>query len=217
VSAIDLLPPGSWQAPLPDAAERVEAAERRLGHSLPRDLRELHLRCAGVSLCRERYVFLPVDRIAPIAELQVGDTTDDWAPRTWVAVVDLHDGDYVAVDLVPSADGSHSWLDCCHETIGEASVIATSLEEFLREALARPDGQYWLERGHRPYREIVYKNPPSFYRKIDGDRYRALGDEIGPERCTTPGCSRLHISLSVKCRRHHYEMMTGRPSPFDDD
>ncbi|HSO31584.1 MAG TPA: hypothetical protein VLT33_03680 [Labilithrix sp.] len=51
-------------------------------------------------------------QIAPLAEVQVGDDTDDYCPRTWLAVIDLQDGSYVGLDVVPNADGSYNWLDC---------------------------------------------------------------------------------------------------------
>jgi hypothetical protein len=41
---------------------RIAAAEQRLGHTLPRDLRALHAQCSEVSLCEGRYVFLPPER-----------------------------------------------------------------------------------------------------------------------------------------------------------
>ncbi len=153
----------------------------------------------------------------PVAELQVGDTTEDWAPRTWLAVVDLSNGNYVGVDLVANADGSHDWLDCDHENLGKAAVIATSVNEFVREALAHPGGLYWLRPGHTPYRSLAYQNPPSSWRKLDQDWYSSLGDELGPARCAGERCTRLCIAHSVMCWRHHYEMVKRRPSPFGDD
>ena len=39
--------------------------------------------------------------------------------------------------------------------------------------------------------------------------WRVLGDEIGPEGCGEPGCSRLRIGLSAFCRRHHFRMIMG--------
>jgi hypothetical protein len=49
----------------------------------------------------------------------------------------------------------------------------------------------------------------------DDDRafWASLGDEGGPELCTTDGCPRRHISLSVKCRAHHFEMVKRRAPP----
>jgi hypothetical protein len=217
LSIVDILPHGTWSPAAPDAEERIAALEARIGHPLPADLRELHLHCRDVSLLERRYKFLAPEAMRSIAELQTGDASDDWAPRTWLAVIDLWDGNYVGVDLIPSAEGSHSWLDCDHEDVGRAAVIATSLAEIIREALSHPSGLYWLEPEYRPYGKLRYENPPSFWRKLHGEWYAALGDEGGPERCMSAGCDRLHIAHSVMCRRHHYRMIYNRPSPFDDD
>jgi hypothetical protein len=49
-------------------------------------------------------------------------------------------------------------------------------------------------------------------------RDRAFYDCLGAERPTIPcrddGCTRGSISLSVFCRRHHFENVKGRPCPF---
>jgi len=216
MNVVDILPRGTWSPARPDAAERIDVLERRVGHALPSDLRELHLRCRNVVLGDDRYVFLEPERMQSIGQLQAGDSTDDHCPRTWLAIVDLHDGNYVGVDLIANADGTHNWLDCDHEDLGRATVIATSLEELVREALSWPDGLFWLQADHKPYRRIEYENPPSYWRRLHGEWYATLGEERGPELCTATGCARLHIVQSVKCRRHHYEMVHHRPSPFDD-
>ena len=36
-----------------------------------------------------------------------------------------------------------------------------------------------------------------------------LGDEVGPEACSEPGCSRLKIRQSIFCKRHHFRMISG--------
>jgi hypothetical protein len=49
---------------------------------------------------------------------------------------------------------------------------------------------------------------------------RAFYDLLGPERpgrpCKRPSCSHGAITQSVLCRAHHFEMIQGRPCPFDD-
>jgi cell wall assembly regulator SMI1 len=206
-----IFPPGSARAAPPDAAKQLDDLEQRIGQRLPPDLRALHLGHSAISLCDGRYEFL-----APRA-MELMDSTGELCPRTWLAVVEVGgSGDLVCVDLAPNEAGMYHWLDCDHESTGEADVIATSLEQFVGRALASPNGLYWLARGHERYRRIVHENPTSYWRRIDGDWYEKLGDEAGPEPCTTEGCTRLHIAFSVKCRKHHYEMLRGRPSPFDD-
>lgn len=39
--------------------------------------------------------------------------------------------------------------------------------------------------------------------------WSVLGDEVGPEACSAPGCDRLRISLSVHCKRHHFRALKG--------
>ncbi len=215
LSIVDLLPLGTWSPAARDADDAVADLEQRVGHRLPADLRELHQRCRDVSLFDGRYEFLAPAAMESIGQLQCGDDTDDWAPRTWLAVIDMHDGNYIAVDLVPNADGSNSWLDCDHEVIGEARVVAVSLEELIVRALACAERPYWLERGYQPYRTLTYENPPSHWRRVDGRWYASLGDEVGPERCAQAGCERRHIVHSVMCRVHHYEMVKRRGCPFE--
>ncbi len=156
---VDLLPPEAWTPAKADAPERIAALERRLGRALPPDLKELHLTCANVCLDDGGHAFLTLEEIDSIAALQLGDRTDDWAPRTWIGVIDCLDGSYVGVDLVPNGDGTHNWLDCGHESVGDVAVIATSLVELLRRMLAHRGGRYWLAAGAGPFPRIVHARP----------------------------------------------------------
>ncbi len=183
MSILDRLPPGTWSPPSADAEARVATLEQRLGHALPPDLAALHHCAQGVFLGGDRYRFLPPEAMRPIAELQAGDATEDMAPRTWLAVVDLSDGNYVGVDLVPDRNGSHDWLDCDHETLGEAAVIATSLAEFVRRALGAAGRHFWLARGHEPYRRLRYENPPSYWRRLHA---------VGIAHQSPEGCGDAH-------------------------
>ena len=47
----------------------------------------------------------------------------------------------------------------------------------------------------------------------DNDFIASVGSARGPERCTTAGCGDLRIEHSVKCLRHHFEMVFGRTFP----
>jgi hypothetical protein len=55
-------------------------------------------------------------------------------------------------------------------------------------------------------------------RQEDEDRqfYSKLGVEVGPDLCTRTDCSRQRIVGSVMCRRHHFEMIKGRPYLYED-
>ena len=39
--------------------------------------------------------------------------------------------------------------------------------------------------------------------------FTSLGEEDGPNECSTLGCKKLVISQSNKCRLHHFEMIKG--------
>jgi hypothetical protein len=55
-------------------------------------------------------------------------------------------------------------------------------------------------------------------RQEDEDRkfYLILGPEVGPEYCRRKECTRKRIEGSVMCQRHHFEMIKGRPYPYED-
>ncbi len=40
--------------------------------------------------------------------------------------------------------------------------------------------------------------------------FNSMGQEVGPQACREPGCTRLRVSGSVRCRRHLFEMVKGR-------
>jgi hypothetical protein len=60
--------------------------------------------------------------------------------------------------------------------------------------------------------------PPAdeVFRRLD----REFSDKLGPEdslkTCRRDGCDRGVVTLSVFCRRHHFENIRNRPYPFDD-
>lgn len=58
--------------------------------------------------------------------------------------------------------------------------------------------------------------PEESLRRVD----REFADNLGPEdttrQCHRNGCERGAVKLSVFCRRHHFEMITRRPYPFDE-
>jgi len=44
--------------------------------------------------------------------------------------------------------------------------------------------------------------------------FQSLEGEVADELCSHEGCSKNRISLSVMCRRHHFEMVMKKPCPF---
>jgi hypothetical protein len=53
-------------------------------------------------------------------------------------------------------------------------------------------------------------------RRLDREFSDKLGPESSSKTCRRDGCERGVVSLSVFCRRHHFENVRKRPYPFDD-
>ncbi len=65
--------------------------------------------------------------------------------KTWYAVADVQDGNYIGIDLKPEKLGL--CYDCFHETIGVpgyCKVIAQSFTELLEQFLKHGDSSWWL-------------------------------------------------------------------------
>jgi hypothetical protein len=52
--------------------------------------------------------------------------------------------------------------------------------------------------------------------RTDREFFQSLGVEREGVRCRHPGCARGAVSMSVLCRRHHFEQVLARACPFDD-
>jgi hypothetical protein len=52
--------------------------------------------------------------------------------------------------------------------------------------------------------------------RSDRDFYDSLGAEREDVACRHPGCARGAVSMSVLCKRHHFEQVQGRACPFTD-
>jgi hypothetical protein len=52
--------------------------------------------------------------------------------------------------------------------------------------------------------------------RLDREFYDSLGTERNGTQCKRPGCGRGTVSLSVFCRRHHFENVQRKPCPFTD-
>jgi hypothetical protein len=63
--------------------------------------------------------------------------------------------------------------------------------------------------------EPAAPTPEEKQRERDLEFYDRLGPEDSSRRCKHAGCTRGAISLSVMCRRHHFEMIQQRNCPFD--
>ncbi len=122
------------------------------------------------------------------------------------------DSNYIAIDAV-----SRQIVDCDHDEMGRARIIALTLMEFLDRLLKEGPDPYWLSQAFTPYGELRFEPGAEFYRYVDRGFWEGLGEEVGPDQCQSLGCDRRHLFLSVLCRRHHYENLKGRACPFDWD
>lgn len=91
----------------------------------------------------------------------------------------------------------------------------------------------WIEILAEPFLEIRKLEPmparfaaqhpgqPAPSEEEERRRQRAFYDLLGPERpgvpCRYSGCSRGAIAYSVMCRMHHFQMVEGKPCPFDGE
>jgi hypothetical protein len=120
------------------------------------------------------------------------------------------DGDYIAIDLV-----SNKVLDCDHNELGTARVVAHSISDFFGRFFSSTPEKYWLEPEFLPFEVLVHPPSNELNRFSYRDFWDALGEEIGPEICTSVDCQRKRIALSLKCRKHHYEMVRSHSCPFE--
>lgn len=130
--------------PLPVA--RVEELEAAISFPLPTDWKKFFSLCNGVSLFDGAYEFLPLEEVKLVRIDIYGDDIDydDGATQTWYSMCYVQDGNYIAADLA-SVGGEHCrMLDCFHEDLAPAKIIALSLTEFLDKALKSESKQFWL-------------------------------------------------------------------------
>lgn len=66
--------------------------------------------------------------------------------------------------------------------------------------ISAPDPRVWLESAPQLASELIR-------RQAEEDFCSSLGPEVGPDRCSAAGCTRLRISLSSMCRAHHVEAL----------
>jgi hypothetical protein len=198
---------------LPTASYELDAFERATGFPMPLDLRTFYTRIRRAEI-HDRYRLLPIDEFQRTGAALQGDEWADSEPPSWYAFCDVLDGNFVGIDLKPTPVGQHHVLDCDHEDISSRRVIANSFHEFLESALSFDAGLYYLEFGEALTIEVPYRPPIQWLRR----QYLkwSLDPEVGPRVCATENCGRLRVSLSVHCRRHHFEAINRLPYPFDD-
>ena len=96
----------------------------------------------------------PIGKLKTIAEEGFIDDESPLYPlsKNWIALVDVGEGDCLAVNVDPSARGEI--IDCYHETVGEPgqnAVIARTFTQLLTSLLKSPE-PFWLKKGNPEYR-----------------------------------------------------------------
>jgi hypothetical protein len=201
--------------PAEAAAEaRMRGFERASGFPLPFDLRAFYLRFDSATLFG-RYDFLPLDRICRTGAALGGPDWFDSEPAPWFAFCSIGNGDHVGIDL--ATNGTDNFiLDCDHDNTSSRRVIARSFTDFLAQLLTAKGDAYYLDSAFRPIAviDVPYRPPLAWLR----EHYHKWSQdpEVGPDRCRNSTCPRLAVSLSVFCRRHHFESINNVHYPFDD-
>jgi hypothetical protein len=165
------------------------------------------------------------ERNAALSDLQrwyASNCDGDWEEEFGVCIETVaNPGWRVSIDLIGTnlqgvayppferASADDAWISCCVENevfIGLGDP--TSLEEIAAQFVnwAKASRKNWLQPPPTPSTEEQQ-------RCQDEEFWTSLGEELGPEICTNAGCTRRRIALSVKCRAHHFEMITRRPAP----
>jgi hypothetical protein len=138
----------------------IAAAEKRLGFHLPLDLKKFYQACNGARFFKDfdsPYRVLSLAELNPACDLIEGAEVAE--TETWYAFCELHDGNYLAMDLaqlkVPNAVPI---IDCPHEHFGQsghATIVAMSFTEFLIDALKSKGIHYWLGKKYDGYGDAL--------------------------------------------------------------
>jgi cell wall assembly regulator SMI1 len=128
----------------------IEEFERRVGWRLDDDLRQFYLSTNGARLFSKincPFHILPLQEIMRTRVAVFGVDLESRGPPNWWALVDVQDGNYLAVDILCIHEGRYGIRDIFHETATDPEycrVIAPRFGDFLQRALHSDGAQYWL-------------------------------------------------------------------------
>jgi hypothetical protein len=127
------------------------------GLSLPPDLAAFYERFSEARLFSDDGHDPRCRIVAPATFIQIGEAITGQPPadgieRTWYALADVRDGNYLGIDLLPARLGR--CYDCFHETYGEPGncrVVALSFTELLNLLAQSGDHAFWLDEDFTGY------------------------------------------------------------------
>ncbi|POX50926.1 SMI1/KNR4 family protein [Streptomyces sp. Ru72] len=208
------------EMPPPVTEAQLVAAERHLGRPLPADLRALYLETDGDggSEALAGYCWLPLDGAMAERDDYIGVPTwfgwklgwrqvifDADPPNTvrrcsghpgWLPFATWFDGNFLAVDLAPAADGRPGQvIEVGRDFNDGPRYVASSVTAWLGQALGRPDPHAPQESGDGP-RQLVVSALDE--RLAPGVQAIHLNDapspvDLGP-LSATPRLRRLHLN-----------------------
>lgn len=107
-----------------------------------------------------RFHIVPSESLVQVSMAIMGEATESGLERSWYALVNVRDGNYLGIDLHPARLG---WCyDCFHETYGEAgytAIIAKSFTELLNHIADAGDSPFWLEDDFQDYGDAYDDQP----------------------------------------------------------
>jgi hypothetical protein len=116
---------------------------------LPPDLASFYERFSEARLfCEDgdpRQSILPPHEFVQVGTYIFGYPTTEGIERTWYAIANVQDGNFLAIDLLPDRVGR--CYDCFHETYGlpgHCKVIALSFTELLNRLAEASGKPFWL-------------------------------------------------------------------------
>ncbi|XXF81523.1 SMI1/KNR4 family protein [Myxococcaceae bacterium GXIMD 01537] len=130
--------------------EQLDAFERRMGWRLDPDLRAFYLHCDGAELFKQPdspFRILPLSRIVRARLAILGEDSDEWGPASWYALCELHDSNFILLDVGQQRAGRYPLRDGYREMFPRPEYcqeIAPSFQAFLAEALRSGGRWFWL-------------------------------------------------------------------------
>ncbi|GAA2785285.1 hypothetical protein GCM10010441_07800 [Kitasatospora paracochleata] len=206
--------------PAPVTEEQLAAAERHLGRALPADLRALYLEANGDggNEALDDYAWLPLTATLAERDDYIGVPTwfgwelgwqhvilDADPPNTvrrcsghpgWLPFATGYDGNFLAVDLAPAADGRPGQvIEVGRDFNHGPRYVASSVTAWLGQALGRPD-PHAPQQSHNDAPKLVVSTLDS--RLTPAVQAIHLNDAPSPVDLTpltaTPHLRRLHLN-----------------------